>query len=208
MGRWADYKAWRERRKELVAEDQDRALAREARRVREAFASAEGSGPAVEVRWGLAEDGARIADLLELNGMPRWVAFEELFVVADERGEVTAAVRYRIGRERLLLGLLVADPWRDRGALAEVLYSGARALAWESGIPRVVARGPENPRRAREAGFRRRGRDLQADATSEATAVAGSLPRPPGGSWRRVFSLWGRLGIPFFGTTPDGDAGR
>jgi hypothetical protein len=199
MGRWADYKAWRERRKELVAEDQDRALAREARRVREAFASAEGSGPAVEVRWGLAEDGARIADLLELNGMPRWVAFEELFVVAAERGEVTAAVRYQTGRERLLLGLLVADPWRDRGALAEVLYSGARALAWEAGIPRVVVRVPENPRRARDAGFRRHGRDLQADAT----ALPDPPPKPSGSSLRRAFSLWGRLCVPFFGTTPN-----
>ncbi len=149
MGRWADYRAWRKRREELLAEEQDRALAREARRMREAFASAEGGEPAVEVRWGLAEDGARVADLLELNGMPRWVAFEELFVVAAERGEVTAAVHYQTGRERLLLGLLVADPWRDRGALAEVLYSGARALAWEAGIPRVVVRVPENPRRAR-----------------------------------------------------------
>ena len=203
MGRWADYKAWRERRKELVAEDQDRALAREARRVREAFASAEGSGSAVEVRWGQAEDGARIADLLELNGMPRWVAFEELFVVADERGEVTAAVRYRVGRDRLLLGLLVADPWRDGGALAEALYSGVRALAWNAGIPRVVARGPENPHPEQEADFCRGGRDLQADAT----AVSASFPRPSGCPWRRARSFCGRLAISAFGTTTD-EAGR
>jgi len=203
MGRWADYRAWRKRREELLAEEQDRALAREARRMREAFASAEGGEPAVEVRWGLAEDGARIADLLELNGMPRWVAFEELFVVADERGEVTAAVRYRIGRERLLLGLLVADPWRDRGALAEVLYSGARELAWESGIPRVVARGPENPHPEQEADFCRGGRDLQADAT----AVSASFPRPSGCPWRRARSFCGRLAISAFGTTTD-EAGR
>lgn len=203
MGRWTDYKAWRKRRGELVAEAQERALEREAARVRRAFASAGGSGSAVEVRWGQAEDGARIADLLELNGMPRWVAFEELFVVADERGEVTAAVRYRVGRDRLLLGLLVADPWRDGGALAEALYSGARALAWEAGIPRVVARGPENPRRARDAGFRRRGWDLQAGATT----FPDPPPKPPGRSLRRAFSLWGRLCVPFFDTTPD-DTGR
>jgi len=203
MGRWADYRAWRKRREELLAEEQDRALAREARRMREAFASAEGGEPAVEVRWGLAEDGARVADLLELNGMPRWVAFEELFVVAAERGEVTAAVRYQAGRERLLLGLLVADPWRDRGALAEVLYSGARALAWESGIPRVVARGPENPHPEQEADFCRGGRDLQADAT----AVSASFPRPSGCPWRRARSFCGRLAISAFGTTTD-EAGR
>ena len=72
--------------------------------------------------------------------MPRWVAFEELFVVAEEHGEVTAAVRYRPGRGRLLLGLLVADPWRDGNALAGALYSGARALAWDAGIPAGSAR--------------------------------------------------------------------
>ena len=205
MGRWEDYRVRSKRRRELLAEEQDRALAREARRAREAFAASEGDGPAVEVRWGLAEDTPRIAELLELNGMPRWVAFEELFVVAEERGKVTAAVRYRAGRGRLLLGLLVADPWRDGNALAGALYSGARALAWGAGIPAVVARGPGNPDRAREAGFRRRGRELRA----EATAVPGPPPKPSGRPRRFAFSLWGRLSAPFFGTAPGGgDAGR
>ena len=108
MGRWAGYRAWRKRREKTVAQRQDEALAREARMVREAFAAASGGGPGVEVRWGLAEDADGIADLLELNGMPRWVAYEERFVVAEERGLVRAAVRYRTGPERLLLGLLVA----------------------------------------------------------------------------------------------------
>lgn len=208
MGHWENYKARRTRRRELLAEEQDRALAREARRMRETFAAAEGSGQAVEVRWCLTEDDPRVARLLELNGMPRWVAFEEQFVVAEQRGEVTAAVRYRAGRERLLLGLLVADLWRDGGALARTLYWRARALAWEAGTPTVVVRRPASPRRAREAGFRRRGRYLQADATSEATAVPGPPPKPLGHSLRRAFSLWGRLSVPFFGTSPDGDAGR
>lgn len=148
MGRWADYRAWRKRRKELLAEEQDHALAREAYRVRAAFAAARGSGPDAEVRWGLAEDEVKVAELLELNGMPRWVAFEERFLVTEEGGEVTAAVRYQIGPERLLLGLLVADPARDEGALAGVLYSGSRTLAWEAGIPAVVVRGSASSRRA------------------------------------------------------------
>ena len=50
MGRRPDYKVWKKRRKHLLAEEQDRALAREARRIREAFAAAEGNEPAVEVR--------------------------------------------------------------------------------------------------------------------------------------------------------------
>ena len=137
--------------------------------------------------------------------MPKWVAFEELFVVAEERGKVTAAVRYRKEPHRMLLGLLVADPWRDGGALAGALYSGARLLAWEAGIPTVVARGPESPDRARAAGFRRRGRELRA----EATAVPGPPPEPSGRPRRWAFHLWGRLSVPFFGAAPDDDdAGR
>lgn len=203
MGRWADFRAWRKRRKELLAEEQDRALAREAYRVRKAFAAAERSRPDAEVRWGLAEDEAKVAELLELNGMPRWVAFEERFVVAEVGGEVAAAVRCQTGPKRLLLGLLVADPARDEGALAEALYAGARALAWEAGIPTVAVRGSESPHPEQEADFCRGGRDLQADAT----AVSASFPRPSGCPWRRARSFCGRLAISAFGTTTD-EAGR
>ena len=204
MGRWADFRAWRKRRQELLAEEQDRALAREAYRVRKAFAAAERSRPDAEVRWGLAEDEAKVAELLELKGMPRWVAFEERFVVAEVGGEVAAAVRCQTGPERLLLGLLVADPARDEGALAEALYAGARALAGETGIPTVaVRRGSESPCPAQEADFCRGGRNLQADAT----AVSASFPRPSGCPWRRARSFCGRLAIPFFGNSTD-EAGR
>ena len=44
---------------------------------------------------GLLENEVKVAELLELNGMPRWVAFEERFIVAEREGEVLAAVRYR-----------------------------------------------------------------------------------------------------------------
>jgi hypothetical protein len=40
----------------------------------------------VEVRWGFREDEARVAELLELNGVPRWAAFEERYIVAEEKG--------------------------------------------------------------------------------------------------------------------------
>ncbi len=47
---------------------------------------------------------------MELNGMLRPLAFEERFIVAEKKGEVLAAMRYRTERKRLLLGLFVADP--------------------------------------------------------------------------------------------------
>jgi hypothetical protein len=115
LGRWADFGAWRKRRREAVREAQERGLEREARKVREAFAAVNGTGK-VEVRWGLDEDEAKIAELLEFNGMPRWVAFEERFLVAAKPdGRVVAAVRYRTQSKRLVLGLLVADPWAGSG---------------------------------------------------------------------------------------------
>jgi len=209
MGRWADFAAWRERRGEALREAQERALDREAGKIREAFAHSN-ERAAVEVRWGLRSDESRIAGLLELNGMPRWVAYEERFVVAEDGWEVIAAVRYRTEPERLILGLLVADPWRDGEALAVALYSGARALAWDAGIPTLVARITGNPGGARAAGFRRRAWGLRAEATAGATIASVPPPKPPrlpAGSWQRALSLWGRLAVPFFRTEPD-DAGR
>src|SRR4028119_2218284 len=121
MGTWAEIEVWRQRRAELIREAQERALAREARKVRDAFAAAEerpagggeGAGargarrvgdafaaaeerPAgvplgMEVRWGLAEDEPAVADLLELNGMPRWIAFEERFIVAQKNERLVGA---------------------------------------------------------------------------------------------------------------------
>jgi hypothetical protein len=196
-----------------LREAQERALDREAGKIREAFAHSN-ERVALEVRRGLRSDESRIAELLELNGMPRWVAYEERFVVAEDGGEVMAAVRYRTEPERLFLGLLVADPWSDGEALAVALYSGARALAWDAGIPTLVARVTGNPGAARAAGFRPRAWGLRAEATAEATAGAAiaSVPPPkplrlPAGSWQRAMSLWGRLAVPFFRTEPD-DAGR
>jgi hypothetical protein len=89
---------------------------------------------------GLLEDEAKVAELLELNGMLRWVAFEERFIVAEREGEVLAAVRYRTEPKRLLLGLLVADPWAGERRLAVDLYAEARRLALELGTSDVVAR--------------------------------------------------------------------
>ena len=151
----------------------------------------------IEVRWGLLEDEAKVADLLELNGMPRWLAFEERYVVAERSGEVLAALRYRTESKRLLLGLLVSDPWAEERPLAVALYAGAGRLAREMGIGEVLARPlPPATDYPREAGYRRRGRrEWRLDvALSE-----GLRDEPVAGRWRRLFGLFGAPAVPFVG---------
>jgi hypothetical protein len=105
-----------------------------------AFAAAEKGPRPIEVRWGLPADVVGITKLLELNGMPRWVAFEERFIVAEKDGKVLGALRYRTESKRLLLGLLVVDPWAGEERLARALYRGARELASEIGAKEIRAR--------------------------------------------------------------------
>ncbi len=108
------------------------------------------------VRLGLASDAKRIALLLELNGMPRWVAFEERFIVAEEEdGRLVAAVRFREGSGSLRLGLLVTDPWVGEGQVVATLYAEARAVAERRGLREVRARICSNETHLREAGYRR-----------------------------------------------------
>jgi hypothetical protein len=149
------------RHEELIREADQQRLARGARRARKLRASAEESEarrasarqhPAV--RLGLASDAGRIAALLELNGMPRWVAFEERFFVVEEGGALTAAMRFRERTERLYLGLLITDPWADEHSVAVALYSGARAIAEGLGLPEVLAQTRGHETYLREAGYR------------------------------------------------------
>ena len=95
----------------------------------------------IEVRWGLEDDEARIAELLELNGMRRTIASEERFIVATAKpsGKLLAALRYRTEPKRLLLGLLVSDPWAEERPLAVALYAGTGELAREMGAREVSA---------------------------------------------------------------------
>jgi hypothetical protein len=153
----------------------------------------------VEVRWGLDEDEAKIAELLELNGMPRWVAFEERFIVAARQdGRVLAALRYRAEKGRLVLGLLVADPWEGERRLAAALYSGAEDLAREIGVREVLTRPPASQEDyTRGAGYRRWGRHRLPEV-HRPSALRDGLPDLPEGGWRRVLTLWGARGIPFF----------
>jgi hypothetical protein len=160
---WFRFRGWRERRRALLREERERALARKEARVRAAFAAAEErSGTTIEVRWGLLADEAAVAELLELNGMPRWVAFEERFVVAEENGKVLGALRYRTESKRLLLGLLVVDPWAGEERLARALYAGAGDLARELGVGEVVVSGARAGYSG-GAGYRRWGRDWRLD---------------------------------------------
>ena len=192
MDYWADFVAWRGRRKGLLREAQEAALAREERRVREACAAVDEGPRGIGVRWGLAEDEARVAEILELNGMPRWVAFEERFVVAEERGEVMAAVRYRTEPKRLFLGLLVAEPWAGERRLAVALYAGAWELARELGAREVRAEGSRRDGYPREAGYRRRGGVWRLDATRAPESGGVS---PDGGS-RWLGALMCHLAVP------------
>ncbi|MDQ3636801.1 MAG: hypothetical protein M3426_02230 [Actinomycetota bacterium] len=153
------------RHQELLREADQERLARESRRAREARKVATGrptlfgadrtaSSRAV-VRRGVPEDAPRIAGLLELNGMPRWVAFEERFIVVEERGKLVAALRFREGPGQLHLGLLVTDPWAEEGSLAVALYAGARATARGLGLREVRARTRRHESHLCEAGYSR-----------------------------------------------------
>jgi predicted N-acetyltransferase YhbS len=152
------------RQEELLREAEERRVARALRRFRRGKGNDEGLAERerVEVRWGLAGDERAVAELLELNGMPRWISFEERFIVARKDGKVLGAVCYRTESKRLILGLLVVDPWAGEERLAPALYRGAGELAREIGVHEVVA----SASRARYpglAGYRRRGRGWRLD---------------------------------------------
>ena len=145
------------RQDELLREAEERRISRALRRFRRGKGDEEGpeEREGVKVRWGLAGDEEAVADLLELNGMPRWISFEERFLVAKKDGKVLGAVRYRTESKRLILGLLVVDPWAGEEQLALALYCGAGELAREIGAREVVA-SASRARYPGKAGYRRR----------------------------------------------------
>jgi hypothetical protein len=164
MGDLFGIEAARERQKEFLREAEERRIAGSLRELRRGKGKDEGpvASGGVRVRWGLVGDEPAVADLLELNGMPRWISFEERFLVAEKDGKVFGAVRYTTESKRLSLGLLVVDPWAGEERLASALYLGAGELAQEIGAHEVVA----SASRARYpvlAGYRRRGRSWRLD---------------------------------------------
>jgi hypothetical protein len=150
-------------------------------------------GEDIEVRWGLPEDEVRIVELLELNGMPRWVGFEEQFIVAEKKGEVLAILRYQTASKWLLLGLLVTDPWAEERSLAAALYTGAAELAREMGVAKVVAWPVPYADYPYAAGYRRWARGWWMDAISP-TESRGELPES---GWRRMVALLSVVAVPF-----------
>jgi hypothetical protein len=166
------------RQEELLREAEGRRIARALPGFRGGDVDRRGSvgTEGIRVRWGLAGDEPAVAELLELNGMPRWISFEERFVVAEEDGRVLGAVRYRTESKRLILGLLVVDPWAGEERLARALYRGAGELARELGVREVVA-SASPARYPGMAGYRRRGRTWRLGVKRLPRARGGSSPR-------------------------------
>jgi hypothetical protein len=190
---WAEFGACEDHHEELLREAEQARLAR-AGRVSSRERRVE-VPEGIEVRWGLLEDEPGIADLLELNGMPRWVAFEERYVVAERDGEILAALRYRTEPKRLLLGLMISDPWAGERPLAVALYAGAGELAREMGVGEVIARPFPHADYPREAGYRRRGRR---EWRLDVTRISEAREELVVGGWRRLFGLLGVPAVPFF----------
>ena len=107
-----------------------------------------------DVRLGLAGDAPRIAELLELRGMPRWLAFEQRFIVAERGGKVVAVLRFGRDPRGIHLGLLVTDPQTDEGSLAGALYAGARAVARDLGVGEIRAKTRRHEAYLSRAGYR------------------------------------------------------
>lgn len=195
MHGWAGFGVWRDRQEGLMREAAEERMAKEARRGMGEIRSGEGGGT-VEVRWGTLADEHAVAELLELNGMPRWVAFEERFIVAGVAGgRLLAALRYRTESKRLILGLHVVDPWAGERRMLGALYEGAVELARGLGVSEVVAR-PSGPAKNAQAGYLREAgwrRDFLSDA-----AWAPTVRELPQSGWRRLAALFGIAAVPFF----------
>ena len=150
----ADFGFWRD----LWDAAEERQQAKDARWNTSALRGGK-EGDAAEVRWGTSADEPAVAELLQLNGMPRWVAFEERFIVVEGGGgRLLAAMRYRTGSKRLILGLPIVDPWAGERRMVGELYGGAVELAHRMGLEEVLTRpaGPAKDSQAaclREAGF-------------------------------------------------------
>ena len=188
-----DLEMARGRQEELLREAEERRIAgalRKARRsVKEGGRSMTRELEGLKVGWGLAEEEPAVADLLELNGRPRWVAFEERFIVAQKDGKVLGAVRYRMESKRLILGLLVVDPWAGEERLALALYRGSKELAREIGAEEVIA-SESRAGYPGHAGYRRWGRGWRLDLARNSGAVGG----------RRPSGMFGALAMPLYRT--------
>lgn len=182
-----DLETAKQRQHDLLREARGRRIAASVREARRSGRGVRGELEGVEVGWGLAEDEFAVADLLELNGMPRWVAFEERFIVAPKNGKALGAVRYRMESKRLLLGILVVDPWAGEERMALALYRGAGNLACEIGAREVIAAESRADYLDR-SGYRRRGHGWRLDVLRGSGADGRHQPS----------GLFGLLAWPFY----------
>lgn len=113
-----------------------------------------GASVRTDVRLGLVEDAPRVAELLELRGIPCWVAFEERFILVERGRRVVGVLRFRRDLGRLHLGLLITDPRFDEGPLVAHLYAGARTVARELGVREIRARTRRHGVHLARAGYR------------------------------------------------------
>lgn len=143
----------------------------------------------IRVRQANIEDVRGISRLMVLNGLPRAAAGKEAFLVAESGDEILAALEYRFGKGRLLLGDLISDPVVGERHLAEALYREARVFARRSGLAEVRSSGGR-AEYMRSAGYRRRGRGWTSRTEQSGHSAADG--------WRRVLALWGRVPVPFF----------
>lgn len=174
MGDPFGFEMAKERQKELLREAEGRRISAALRKARRGVGRDE-KAEDVEVGWGLSGDERAVADLLELNGMPRWISSEERFIVARRDGKVLGAVRYTTESKRLLLGLLVVDPWAGEGRLAFALYRGAGELAREIGVREVITSVSKAGYPGR-AGYRRRVRGWRLDLRRDSGVDVGHWP--------------------------------
>jgi hypothetical protein len=121
---------------------------------------------------------------------------QQRYIVAERDGKIRAALRYRMGPKRLLLGLLVSDPWAKERPLAVALYEGAGELAREMGALVVRARPVLHADDyAHEAGYRWR---YPGGWYLDTTRPLHRRKGLPAGGWRRTVALLGVPATPFF----------
>ncbi len=180
MDPWINLELWRERNKDVLREAEQRRLAQELQEARRA--------KGIEVRWSLPGDEHKIATLHELNGRPRWEAFEERFIVAEEKGKILSALPYQTTSKRLWVGLLITDPWVEERSVARALYAGLGDLAQEIGVGEVLAQPVSYADYPYEAGYLRCGPWWWLD-----TSRPDDCSKPPGGGWRRMVALLRRV---------------
>ena len=131
--------------------------------------------------------------------MPHGRATEKRFLIAVQGEKVWGALEYRVTERSLFLGSLLTEPWAQERLLpARALYAEARVLAREAGLWEVRADANSWDDYPYEVRYQRQGRVWRVDP-QEPLVLRSELPE---GGWRRMFTPWGSLPVPFFRAFP------